>query len=380
MPGDRTNAFISVLIAGGEVQGDVVSVEVEDGDRAIDQATIVLDDPADRASSPFREGATVKIDMGWQNDHQVMFEGLVRRVTVDSQARLPQRVTIEAYDLSYRLQGDPHSAEFTGTLSSILQRLIAPATIAPGQIEPSPDRNYTTTPLRQTNRRDWDFIQDIARLENSRAFVEYNEGASKFYFLPASRLMSQNLGTLQYNCGLSRLREFRYQRTASAASPQRTVDANDPVSGDPIQQRPTPAVPEAPPLPDPENLQRQTARGTAASYVQAHVANASANPDSQRRGSRAAGVPDSADRAEQEARQDPTRRLGFVGEGSAVGNCHIRAKGVVTIEGIPTWAAGDWYVAQVNHRYERVIEQGQVQAGRETRARSSYTTRIRVTR
>jgi hypothetical protein len=280
------------------------------------------------------------------------------------------------------MQGEAHNAEYTGTLSSILQRIVlsGAARVVPGQIAPSPDRSYTAPPLRQTNRRDWDFIQDLARLENSRAFVEYNEGASKFYFLPASRLMNQNLGTLQYNCGLSRLQEFDYQRTRSAASPRRQADANDPQTGDPVRQRPAPGLPEAPPTPDPETLQRLAQTGGAQSYVQAHVANASTSPESQRPRDRAPGLPDSAERAEQAGREDPTRRLGFIGEGRAVGNCHIRAKGVVTIEGIPTWAAGDWYVCQVNHRYERVIEQGQVQAGREARARSSYTTRIRVTR
>jgi hypothetical protein len=385
MPDISPNAFVSVLVAGIDIASSVRSVEIEDGDRAIDKATIVLDDPVEIASHAFRENATVKIDLGWADQHNVMFEGVIIRPRVESAARQPHVVTLEAYDLSYKLQGPTNTAEFTGTLSSILQRIMTAGSygIVPGQISPDPDRTYTATaPLRQVNRRDWDFIQDVARLENSRAFVEYNEGASKFYFQPAARLMGQNLGTLQYNCGLSRLLDFRMQRTASAASPALATDSTDPATGNAIQQRPVPPAPEVPTPPSAETVQNATNRGgqQATQLIQATIATAAIDATSQRPTGRVAGLPDSADRAAQAARQDPTRRLGFLGEGRAVGNVALRAKGTVTIEGIPSWAAGDWYLCQVNHRYERVTEQGQVHAGRETHTRATYTTRIRVTR
>jgi hypothetical protein len=110
------------------------------------------------------------------------------------------------------------------------------------------------------------------------------------------------------------------------------------------------------------------------------VATATVDSSSQLKAGRVAGLPDSPDRVQQATRQDPTRKLGWLGEGRAVGNISLRAKGLVTIQGIPSWAEGDWYLCQVNHRYEKVFEEGQIQKGKETKARATYTSRIRVTR
>jgi hypothetical protein len=66
-----------------------------------------------------------------------------------------------------------------------------------------------------------------------------------------------------------------------------------------------------------------------------------------------AGAPSDPDLADWTIKQDPTRALGLVGRGIAVGSVNLRAKCKLSIEGIAPWAAGDWYVRRVNHRVTR---------------------------
>jgi hypothetical protein len=88
-----------------------------------------------------------------------------------------------------------------------------------------------------------------------------------------------------------------------------------------------------------------------------------------------AGLPSDPTLGDSMIQQDPTRALGFIGHGTAVGNVKLRAKGKITIDGIASWAAGDWYLRRVNHQ----IVQG-VRADQQGKARGSYITRFMVTR
>jgi hypothetical protein len=60
------------------------------------------------------------------------------------------------------------------------------------------------------------------------------------------------------------------------------------------------------------------------------------------------------------------------GHGVATGTVKLRAKSLVTIQGVAPWAEGDWYVTKVNHVYtrERI----------NNRTRSSYYTKFTATR
>src|SRR5207248_1575340 len=96
--------------------------------------------------------------------------------------------------------------------------------------------------------------------------------------------------------------------------------------------------------------------GAASSgYVSALTATAASEvqPGDQRAQAVVAGLPSDPDLAARAAQQDPTRALGFYGEGIARGTIHLRAKGKVTLEGVAGWAGGDWYVQRVNHIVER---------------------------
>jgi phage protein D len=345
-------AYKRVYLQGIDISANVRSVEVEDHDRLIDRAVVVLDDPRGTASEAPREGNTLLVDLGWGDNHAVVFEGEVTQVATQEAGCDPRQVTLTALDLAYRLRKRPFSAtNHVGLLSAILQRMLTrdPNTgVAVGQIEPDPDPEYTeAAPLRQSTQNDWDFIVEQARRANCRAFVEYNAGASKFYFIPVPRLLAGDpLGTLGVGTMAGRILRFHYERTGSRAAPRLETVAVDASTGDTVAT-PAPTAPVEPP-----HTPGATAADTGGASLDsalAVAAEATELPDSHRPVALRPGVPSDPARAAAEAVQDPTLALGFTARGACVGTVMLRAKGSVDVTGVAGWGAGRWYVRRVKH-------------------------------
>jgi hypothetical protein len=83
------------------------------------------------------------------------------------------------------------------------------------------------------------------------------------------------------------------------------------------------------------------------------------------------GLPSSPTGGDLAVVPDPTTAAGFRGEGSAPGTPALRAKSLVTIDGIAPWAAGDWYLACVVHSWSADGALGRP---------SAYSTRFVATR
>lgn len=347
-----TRPFKQVFLKGIDISANVRSIEVEDHDRLIDKAVVVLNDPRGTASEALREGNTLVVDMGWGGSHAVLFEGEITTVANQEAGCDPKQVTLTALDLSYRMRKRPFVAtHHVGTLSAILQRIVtreATTGVAVGQIEPSPNPEFTEdAPLRQSTHNDWDFIVELARRYNCRAFVEYNAGVSKFYFIPVARLLSGDaLGTLTAGGMAGRILRFGYERSASRAAPRLESVAVDPVGGDTVAT-PMPAAP-AEPAHAPSDSASQ-AGGDALDSALAVAAEATEQPQSQRPEGLVTGLPSDPARTAAESAQDPTQALGFIARGACVGTVMLRAKGQVDVAGISGWGVGRWYVKRVKH-------------------------------
>lgn len=347
-----TSPFKQVFLQGIDISANVRSIEVEDHDRLIDKAVVVLNDPKGSASEAPREGNTLLVDLGWGGNHAVLFEGEVTQIASQDAGCDPKTVTLTALDLSYRLRKRPFTAtNHVGKLSAIVQRIVSrdPATgVQVGQIEPDPDPEFTDdAPLRQSTQNDWDFIVEVARRYNCRTFVEYNAGASKFYFIPVKRLLEgEVLGTLSNGGMAGRVLRFGYDRTAARAAPRTSVATPDPKTGQ-VATTPTPPPP-AEPAHTPDPMVADAGGSTLDSALQV-AAEAKDTPQTQRPEKLRTGLPSDPARAAAEAAQDPTLALGFTAKGACVGTVMLRAKGTVEVAGISGWGLGRWYVRKVKH-------------------------------
>jgi hypothetical protein len=325
---------------------------VEDHDRLIDKAVVVLNDPRGAASEAPREGNTLLVDIGWGDTHAVLFEGEVTQVANQEAGCDPKQITLTALDFSYRLRKRPFSAtNHVGALSAIVRNIVtrdAATGVAVGQIEPAPDPQFTEdAPLRQSTQNDWDFLVELGRRYNCRAFVEYNAGASKFYFIPITRLLAGDpLGTLAATGMAGRILRFGYDRTGSRAAARHASAATDPGTGNVASTTLPPAPAEPSHTPGPL---ASDAGGETLDSALSVTGEATELPASQRPAGLRAGLPSDPARAASETVQDPTNTLGFTARGTCVGTVFLRAKGTVEVTGISGWGVGRWYVRKVKH-------------------------------
>lgn len=356
--------FIKVWLNTIEVGGSVYSVDVEDSDRLIDKATVTLDDPTNTMAEVLREGIEMKVDLGWEDAHALIFSGIVARVESQSMGRGHSRVVLTAYDRSWLIRRRPAaSASHQGKLSAIVSGLImreASVGIQIGEVRPDPDPEYTAAaPLLQRVQNDWEFIQEQAALHRSRAFVELNANVLKFYFIPEARLLSlPRAGNLCWTGGGGSLLQIQLERDAGNASPTRSATTTDPTTGQAVTEAGAPRAPE--PAPTPTDATRGRTPGGAERLDQAAAAVAASpvQPETLRPTIPQTQVGSDRARAGLAARRDETTALGYRCTGTAVGNVEFRAKSTVGIDGVASWAAGVWYISQVNHLVTRDTSQG----------------------
>ncbi|MFI1169989.1 hypothetical protein [Streptomyces melanogenes] len=380
-PNDDTPACRLHMSVDGKDWRDVTpplrSVDVEDHDRLTDKATIVFDDPGGALAHASFEGLTVRVALGWGDRTATIFEGVIagHRVIATQDT---QWLELTALDFTFRMTGhtpDPPRVWDSGErLSDVVRTLVTRPEyrIVAAQIEPTDDRRFDKkSPLRQANVNDWEFVLDLARRQNCLTFVEFDgHDESRFSFVPLAKVVAaQPIGELRYLRG-GPLLEFDYERINSAAPPLRQESTVDPVSGRLVVE-PVAALEPRPALPPPAaaHLDPPQRRALVSLTELAAVAETRLTRPTER----VAGA--AADPAAVAARvvPDPTRRLGFSGHGVATGNVELRAKSMVTIKGVASWAEGDWYVTKANHVFTRA-------PGGTGRARPGYYTKFTATR
>jgi hypothetical protein len=372
MAGDQP--FLQVLLNKSPITTSVASVEIEDHDRLIDKATIVLRDPHVSAPNLARNDE-IEVTLGWESEHAVLFSGRVVADPQQAPATGVPIVTIVAYDPSYSMHEQKHDENLTGSLSGIVYTIASRYPLVNADkknIICDPDPQFTgDPPLRQHNLTDLQFLQWLAWRYGHRAFAEYNDDAARFYFVSNHRLLqSDPLGALQWCHGMRQLKEFKYERVASRAARQRIASVPDPRTGEV-----TPTVGATPPpidQPEPDPVHADTLGKLDPAERARYESGGTGAPPPAPEPAPMVGLPSDPRLADAVTIWDPTQVLGLRGNGTAVGTIHLRAKGKVTIDGLAPWAQGDWYVNKAVHSWKDTT------VGKDTSA--TYETKFTVTR
>jgi hypothetical protein len=375
MTGSST-PYATVKFVGIDLKSQVETIDVEDHDRAIDKAEVVFDS-ADDISQIMQEQTKVQISLGWSDENALIFEGLVMSAKTEARSAGQARVRVVAFDLSYKMkQNKTKDRSFiSGKLSDVLQAIVKDySDIQVGQIAPGPDPTFSPkSPWSKiSGQSDWDFVQEAALKWKARVFVEVNNNTSQFYFVSEKQLLSgKAMGVLHY-CpgGVGPLISFDVKKIGSGAAPVSGTTVIDPSTGQPVTQQ------SPPPPPDPP---MQVSSDADATVTQAAtvIAQSPDQPADSRPKDVVAGQASDPTRAQQNIQQDPTRILGYSGDGLCRGTVMLRAKGKVTIMGLAPWVGADWYVHRVNHVYTRLVSTDK--HGKPLN-RSTYQTRFQATR
>lgn len=356
------------VVFGGKFEPGftLVSADIEDHDRMIDKATLLLDDPNGVAARVAEPGTPVVVEMGWEDENAILFHGLVEAPTT-SQGNGTGRTQVVVYDDGILMHGDRRRETYTGLLSKVVEKVLG--RYLPHfkvVVKADPDPEFTDKkPLVQVNLTDYEFLNQLAVHYGARSFVEWDPELQTpvYTFISNKELYEADpIGVLEYCCGASKLLEFTYQRVAGRARRQLVAAVMDPVGGSPVQAvgPPPPPPPAAAPSPtDPTSGPTAEALKAAQDKAKEKAATpATPNP--------LGPQPSDKERAETLTVQDPTRILGWTGKGRAIGTVKMAAKSMVTIKGIPSWAAGDWYIGMATHSYRRLVSGDQTTATYET--------------
>jgi len=337
--------FQKVKIGGVDWDNSVVSLEVEDHDRLLDKATIVVRDSVGMNHEAIHLGNEVVIELGWESEHAKIFQGLVQRApSVDGNT-----LTVIAYDMGSKMHVKASPKTHKGTLSAILKKIVSDSGIAIAQIEPDPDPDFKE--LVQGPVTDWQFIQMLAVRFRCRGFVETDVDQPKFYFISEQKLARQSPVTKLYACtGFGEVVNIDHQRVSTRALPYRVSAVIDPNDGSIVSKEAPPPAPPTPATPNAERQQKAQAMGLGDSAQAALDASAAASVDPTVGPQlAAAGLPSDSVLVDALARPDPTTIMGFRATATVSGNVKLRAKSKVAIDGISGSIDGDWYVRLARH-------------------------------
>ncbi len=381
MAGTSATGVAAVSWVGNDITSSIRSIEVEDHDRYVDKAEIVVEDPSSSLAAGAATSQVVTVTLGWAGEHAVIFEGVVVRSQAEAPADGRPLTRLVAYDTSWLLHKTRQpSIQLTTTLTAEVRRLVKPSGLAEGQIIAEPDPSFADKPVTRNNVTNLECIYWLAELYRSRAFCERNDGGSKFYFMPESLLLSADSQMLLTYChGAGNLIEFHYERSAANRPALVTASPIDPVTGEPATAKSPPAPVAPADQPSLAGHESSTPDSVAIAAAQLGTAAAAAPLDQPASGSAGAPVSDPSFVA-QAVLPDQTRILGLQGKGRAVGSINLRAKGKITVTGLAPWASGDWYVPKVVHSW-RAGEPGSARSGlSRSLAFGTYETRFEVTR
>ena len=228
--------FLSVKFDGQALDPLVRAVTVEDNDRLVDEATLTFDDPDGKGADLFAAGQDA--DRRARLGRASTPSSSRASSSTGTRSRAPtakRSVTVVARDLSHRMSQKPVTGEFKpGTLETVVREVATrnnwTGDLATITCDPNPQLTEHND-LKQVNETDYHYLQRLAERYGARAFVEYNDGKSRFYFVSnRSLLEAKPLGRLEYCRGLNKLIEFKYSSVAARSAKQYVATAVDPVT------------------------------------------------------------------------------------------------------------------------------------------------------
>ena len=350
--------FLEVKFDGKNVEPLVRSVTVEDNDRLVDETTLTFDDPDGKGADLFVPDKTLTVDLGWDGEHAVLFEGVVVDRHSVAGADGKRSLTIVARDLSHRMgQNVKHGVLKPGTARGHRQ-----AGGGTEQLDGRPREDHLRSEPAAHRQN------DLQSGQRDRLPVP-----------PASRRALRG----------PRVRRVQRRQVALLLRLQPQPAGGE--SARPARVLPRPQQADRVQVLERRRAQREAVRrergrpGQRRGQDRAGRRRRARRP-SRRRRPRRRPLPRlrRPRRASRPTRvgparvvTDPTQVLGLRGEGRAVGNIALRAKGKVEIVGLADWAEGDWYVSKAIHTWSDTRTPDDVKAKRK---RSSYETKFTATR
>jgi late control gene D protein (GPD) len=350
---------LSVDVDGEELSDQVLRMELDEQDSLADLVTLTFGDSHLILADLLVEGQAIEIDLGWTDEHAVVFRGVVTGIRGNYPSGGLPSVEVEAIDSLITLSLRPKTRRWTSAPAQIVSAIAVDNHLVPGIVdlaEPAgelPGEGAAAgRPLleQQVEETDLAFLQRLAREYDCKVFVDHTEANDTLNFIATRKLLGEDPleHALTFNANLQ---SFAPSFDLFATDPEERLITTDPSTADRVQlsQKLIDGT-EGLWVPDPDRIARLgDGAGRVASLAARAAPRHTTVTDTWRRPPRLAGAPSRPSSDQAGILGDQSRRLGQIGRGRTPGNIWLRPRKRVKVEGYGGRWSGTWYLARTRH-------------------------------
>ena len=348
--------------AAYDLSHDLTGMTIEEDGQKPNQLTVDLSDPYKVLSHALQEGMDVEVDLGYADDHSIIFRGRIYQVDSDfPQDGLPT-IQFSAYDKSMHMGLRKRNRPWSGMLlSEIVEEIAGEYFDRDVQVALRGDPEFTGNGIRQQDETDLAFLLRLANRYGAEMFVITDEDTDTLHFKDQYSIMDADPEISLYHgrCGAAgHLIQFQAGSNVSDIQLPRVFSGIEYESGERTEAT-TAEVEEVGDTEDtlfddnltafrerePERADRLEALLGAAESIPTELRTELGNEERE-------PTPGFASQEELNTRaqnQFSTSIHGMRGSGVTPGNHRIRAQSNILIADVGGRFSGIWYLATVRH-------------------------------
>ena len=359
--------YFRVLITAEKVSydlsQDLTTFTIEEDDRMADKLIVVVPDPFKVFSYALQEGLGMEVDLGYVDDHSVIFRGLITQADANFPEGSVPQVTLRAFDNSIRMGLRKRNRPWTDIdLQDIVSQIAKEYGFLKQDIVLPPGGNptYTGNGTRQQEETDLAFLHRLAEAQRCKVFVDVEDYGDVFTFKAEQMIMDAEPAATAYygRCGAENLLlSFSVSSDVTQRHRPKVYASVDPETGQESEsERQVEEPRDLHGRPYGENLADFRRRDPIKADTLTSLLKAAPNAyesmfketgDEERE--IMDGMRSAQSLRELTAPQASTVCQGITGQGVMQGNKDIRAKKNIQIEAVGGRFSGKWYLTQVRH-------------------------------
>jgi len=238
-----------VLRTGGTVHydlsSDIASMTIDEEAGKPDQLTIRMNDPYKLFSHALREGVEVEVELGWVDDHSLVFRGHIYRVDGDFSRDKVPGLKVTAYDASMKMGLRKHTRSHVGQLDAIIKTIVgtyAPYLYLNGDgIQLTPIPRFNGDGIRQQSETDLAFVRRLASDFACEFYASPELFDSSVHFVSHKTMLDRkpDVRVAHERCGVeNRLLRFEPHVAADEVELPRRYEGVDLATGERISAAP----------------------------------------------------------------------------------------------------------------------------------------------
>lgn len=346
-----------------DLSQDLTSLLIEEDSGKPDQLTVTMSDPFKVLSHALQEGMEVEVDLGFADDHSIIFRGRIYRTEGDFPTDAVPTHKISAYDKSMQMGLRRRNRRWSDvTLSKVIERIAGDYFGSDFEVNLFGDPNFSGNGIRQQDETDLAFLHRLAATYGFEMFVVSDDHTDTLHCDAQYYIMSGEPEVIAY---YGRCDVPQYLRTFQATSNLSDIQLPRTLSGIDYETGAAAELTTADILPAgnqddrfldenltefrqryPEQAEQLTGLIGAAGDLQQTLRKELGSTERQVTPT----FVSQQDLSEIARNQFSTRLLGMRGSGTLPGNQRIRAQSNIGIYDVGGRFSGVWYLSQVRHQ------------------------------